>query len=678
MALDHTIILGRFLGAAGNGSYMKVQQGASVLVPVSQQYNSNPGLSASYDYAKLGFTFDGRLYLPCGSRGSNGQYGWVSYHQELDEFFQSTSREVVNRMIPFFDKLLFWDWQYQGYGTSPWHHTYETSNLNAYARDYAIGADTVHILYPNSTVYHWQYPFNASPTSHALPGTGGDYLRICELDDDIYFLSVQNGAAGTLQLVKLVLGVPTLVGAGTTVTIWGIIKPTSVALFKFNGKLFCAICETSGSGQNVRLFEIDTTTGVFTERNSWLPAAWQAASADSFQRIFEIRDDISNTEQVFLCRCGGTATTGWEIYEFAEGPFSLVHAGTDIIHPYCGVIYDPDTRAAQFKSAADSVPSSYITAEIETYDLANNAVSDIDPRYRNAGAEPPPYSVCTEKAGVGSEGVTGLSTIPAGITTLVDTSDDFGDASIDEDLWEIVNPSLYYLNRDYGFAMEYRTVPNTGKPAIVESGGAIQFGDGTAPGASPIGVGLKSKWWMEDAFSIRFTLSNLAQLRDAAGTQYAVIALVKVNTEQFYGFIVWRNGGVNYVRSFYCAIDSNPVQGGDAVYNPVDGDVIEVSRDGADNWSIIVDPDTTAEDITPAGVSYDGPANIVIGGYTNAAIDFATGTPGPGFSDIAVSGAGFLGRYEGGVKHTFAWDHITDLGAGVTTDVQLFVDVQRT
>jgi hypothetical protein len=669
MALDHTMILGRYRSGVGSGSILKVQQGGSALVNLSQQYQSGIQM---YNYVKSAFTANGRVYFPVGSRQVT-QNGWWSYHQEKDEFFRCMYRPVDQRIIPFFDRVAFIDSSNQGYGNSPYDPVYKTSAVAMDANDHCIAEDRIHILYGSGGgTYNWQYPFNAGWVWHPNVAGGTNIWRLCELDDEVYSLYAVSG--GTLRLYKLSFGSWVQVGGdhADTFTFFG--YNTQFAFFKFNGKLFIALHQHS-TNQRVKLWEIDKTTGVFTNRDSWLPAVWQLPNTSTnYGRIFEVRDDISNTEQVFLVRCDGIYTSGWEVYEFAEGPFSLVHSDVDVIYPYCGVIYDPDAKGADYRSAVDTIPSSYVNAQIEVFDIANNGTADIDPRYRLNGAEPPPYTQCTEKSGVGSEGVTSLSTKPAGITTLAHLSDDFADDIVDPDLWEQVMLGFANFNQDYGFGYN----PVVPEFTVVETGGAIGFGPPTPPSISTqTGIGVKSKWWVQDAFSMRFTLANLANIRSYSSRRYCLVVVVRQDVEQLYGFIVWNNAGTFNIENFYGAIDTSPVASG-VLATVLEGEVIEIARDGSDVWSITVDPDGTPTDITPVGANYSGPVNMTMGGYTTSSSSMSGATPDPGFSNLLVAGAGSLGRYEGGQQHLFAWDHISDIGAGVTAKAEMFVDVQRT
>jgi hypothetical protein len=106
-------------------------------------------------------------------------------------------------------------------------------------------------------------------------------------------------------------------------------------------------------------------------------------------------------------------------------------------------------------------------------------------------------------------------------------------------------------------------------------------------------------------------------------------------------------------------------------------------RDGSDVWALTHDPGGADNDITPAGgANYSDQVEIVIGALSSTTSTWvATGTAvgsEPGISDVSVSGAGSPGLYQGGVKHTFDWDHATDLGAGQTGSAELYVDTQRT
>ena len=183
MSLDHTIILGRQRTSVGNGSFLKVTQGASVLVPVSQQYTNSTAIVSSRQVSKPMFTWNGNVFIPNGGRTSNN--GWMGYHHGLDEFYLSAPYHPRMRLIPFYDRVLFWYTGIQGYGSSPWIAEYRTGTVSTYVDDYAIANDYCYLMAADGKLYTWQYPFNGSPTNQTMPTPGGTNYRLCELDNEI-------------------------------------------------------------------------------------------------------------------------------------------------------------------------------------------------------------------------------------------------------------------------------------------------------------------------------------------------------------------------------------------------------------------------------------------------------------------------------------------------------------
>lgn len=161
-----------------------------------------------------------------------------------------------------------------------------------------------------------------------------------------------------------------------------------------------------------------------------------------------------------------------------------------------------------------------------------------------------------------------------------------------------------------------------------------------------------------------------------------MLVLFRTATNRGFGFCVWNfTGDVPKVRGIYMLPNNDCVASAD--FTCADGDVIRIVRDGGNVWTLTHDPSGAANDLTPVGaVAYAEEVEVVIGARTNTAtiwVDLGIADADcPGISDIAFSGAGSVGRYQGGVKHTFDWDHITDLGAGIVGTAQLFVDTQRT
>jgi hypothetical protein len=312
---------------------------------------------------------------------------------------------------------------------------------------------------------------------------------------------------------------------------------------------------------------------------------------------------------------------------------------------------------------------------VRTYDLRNGGSVDIDPRYRTGGSEPPPYTVMTELTGSGSEGKTGLSSVPTGVTTLADLSDNFDGTDIDEDLWEIVNVAGEQL-RHWGLfqdhiGFEVITYDVTGSAVIPWADLTARFGDG--------GQACKSKWFIKDEFQIDITLKNLVNLKNHTTLYYHLDIMLNVTTNWGFGVEIDKNsvGSTARIRGMYMAPNTDKVYSGYATGLVSDGTVIRFTRNSSDVWTITLDPGGTPEDITPTGtnISEDVLLWLCLLCGTSAASPILA-TPGPGFDSVVVSGSGSIGRFDSGVDHTFHWDHVTDLGANVVATPELFVDAE--
>lgn len=687
MSLSHSIYVGKKQVALGQGYLYKIQQGGHAAVAIRPQT-----FTAWWrDDIKQAFVWDGNVYIPHGCKiGSNN--GWLSYNPELGEFVHSLQFTIsTQRLIPFGDRIVFWRSASIGWGYSPKAMVDQVSTLARSAHDYCIVGDTIYALSVYLThryVLAYQYPFTSPPvyvTGYAP--TDSDARRIEELNDDVYCLSVSS--AGALALYKLTLGVWGIVGSGGTVGHTVIATYFSqFGFWKYNSKLFCAVMGTAGT-QLVTIYEINPSTGTFTDRSAWMPPEWKvAAGADTIIAWFEIQDYIGNSEQMFLMRAGGLNTGYWELYEFLEGTFIPIdNAGSgggasEIIMPYSGVVYDETAKGAHIKSAVDSSPSNYLTTEIAVFDLDANSTANIDPRYRENGEEPPPYNVCTEKAGVGSEGKTALSSIPSGITALADLSDDFADASLDTDLWEAVEFGIYQLKRDYGSLGQTTNADNYIED-VVEETGAIRFKTTAVLAGASEGVAIKSRHSIRDAFQIDFTIANPENLRSGDPMNNTLLVLVKISSNEGYGFVMWHDNSPDQinVQGIYMDLDTDWQVTADLA-QVIDGDVIRIARDGSDVWTVTHDPGGSPTDLLTGIIGQldlSQPVQIWAGAYAKvgyAAAWYDGSGDAPGYSDIAVSGAGSVGKYDGGKKHDFMWNHVADLGADKTTVAQLYVDTE--
>jgi hypothetical protein len=663
------------------GLALKIQQGGHATVQTHQQVDqntSNPG--QTYGPHKS-FVWNGNVYMPMGNQPGGGANGWWKYNPILDKMVWSLYSPMQITMIPLFDRIGFAyvsDW---GWGMGPEDRRAQTSTSSQTLNDYAtFGTDVVGTYVAGNQMVRWSYPFTGVP-SFGPARPDGTMSRVCELGGEFYLVWIDD-IAGSLKLYKFEAGALNLVGTPSLHASLSQYDPTAAqeqALFKFNNKLFLIVASQFVSIQKYRLFELDVSDGSSVERNSYLPAAWTANSPAAQEQIMEVRDSISPNEQVFLIGYQFSAAN-WECYEFQEGSFVLVDTGTEALLPGGGaVVFDPTARGAQFKSAVDSTPSSFVRSEIECYDLNANGLVDIDPRYRWVGAESPPYLQCTGKAP--NDTVTNLATAPTQ-SALSDLDDDFGDGTLDEELWERVTTALKLstINRDYGHGYLGGLVMGT---VATEVSGAVRFGRASETVEAYQGVGVRSKSRIDGAFQADFVIADPENLT-APSTSPARFMFVYVRTavNEGYGVMIWNHntGPQVYVRGLWLRADNDWVVSAD--FTAADGDVLRFVRNGSNVWTITHDPAGAANDLTPAGgTNYSDEVEIVMGAAGNSTSTWVEGGTAvgsePGFSDVAISGAGSPGTYQGGVKHIFDWDHATDLGAGVTGSAELYVDTQR-
>lgn len=678
--------MNKYQSVLGPGGLYRVQQGGHVCKAPRQQVHT----ANNRDTTKQLVTYDGSVYIPIGGR-QGSTYGWQSYDHELAEFTSSLGYYTpLGKIIPFGDRVVFWIGGRIGWGYTPRALEDHVSTLARSPNDHCIVGDTIYVLtfyFSHRYVYAYQYPFTTAPVGVAgYAPTDNNARRIAELNGELYCFSAT--AAGVLGLYKLTLGVWGLVGAGGAVghNIYTA-NFNQFGFWKYNGKLFCATMGTVGNAL-VDIFEINPTTGVFTNRAAWLPAEWVVnASGDTYAGIFEVPDYIGNNEQMFLVRAGGPAAGHWEMYEFSEGVFAVVDTAAsgggvaEIIHPYAGVVYDESTKGAAIRATTDSVPSNYLSTTIEVFDIESGGAVDVDPRYREDGEETPPYNVCTEKAGVGSSGKTALVSKSAAITVLADLSDNFNDGVLDTDLWEAVDYGIYDLTYDYG-ARSYYSQDELVKD-VVEESGAVRFKSSAALISAHEGVAIKSRYAIRDVFQIDFTIADPENLRMGATLDTMLLTLVKINANEGYGFLLWHDNVPDQInaRGIYMDLDTNWQITADLV-QVVDGDVIRIARDAADAWTVIHDPAGGATTLLTGIV---GQLDLAQPVHIWAGVFAKSGAGGawydgvgdaPGYDAITVSGAGSLGRYDGGQRHDFMWDHVADLGADKTITAQLYVDTE--
>lgn len=677
MALARTIFMGIYRSVLGPGNALRVVQGGSSAIALSEYHL----MSSESNYVKQAFAFNGQVYIPMGSAES-GSNGWQSYSPELNKMFLNNSMIKGHRIIPFGDRVGYFNSNAAGWGEVPERWAVNAGGVaSRVCYDYAIVENYICMI-SSTQVYVWSYPFEGGTSLQTLA-----LSRVCELDGVIYGIKLNDNS--TSYLYKLFGANMLQVGSGFTFPadndrIAG--APPTVLLFGFNSKLYVAFATQTGATWRVRCHEVNTSTGALgTDQGANLPAAWKVGHADSTQDIFEIRDDAGATEQVFIVRAGGTAIGGWEMYEFVEGgAWTLVHSGAEAISPPCGVIFDEgSTKGADIKGSVINQAGNYAMLEIGVSERIANAVADIDPRYRDligAPTQDPPYSVMTEKGAVGSEGKTNLTSKPAGITVLSDLDDSFADNIIDTELWRIVNPCYYPTTfRDIGFG--YSLSPTVAGYTIEETGGALRPGDMYDTYISYNGIGVKGKWFISGDFTIDITVVNTDNLRLDTTRRYWIGAVLKTVTNRGYGFRVFNLSGTIKARGVFYEPEGaiptgTPTESADSAAVAAT-EVFRITR-AAGVWVITRDPGgltTGPEVITPAGgVNYTEDVYLVLYGCTTGTLIWPSASPAPGFSQVSHTGAGSLGRYDDFQKHDFAWDFGTDIGTGAILSAEPYVD----
>lgn len=680
MSLDHTMILGVGRTTVGNTTVLKVTQGGHTPVAMRQQVQLN--INNLTGFARQMFVWNGNVYFPTGCVTANNN-GWACFNPELGEFETHGYKLITAKMFPLFDRIGYMTPNEQGWGYSPEDKQGHSGDVNTYANDWAAIGDDIYMLnIAFARIDTWAYPFTSAPSGG--PGLTAAVRRLAELGGEIYAVFVNSGG-GTLDLYKLVAGTLVLQGTPTShsnLTYYDNTITCSQVLFKFNNKLFYAVNSNTAAQPKMRLFEMNLATGGSTERSGWLPNEWGVdPTVYTNDRLFEVIDNIG-TEKVFLVRCRNAAAN-WECYEFQEGAFISVDSGSEIIAPFAGVIWDPSCKAAQIKTAVDTVPSSSVEMGIDCFDLQGQGTADIDPRYRFNNAEPPPHPVCTGKAPYNVK--TGLATVPSGISALADLSDDFSAGSVDEDLWQLYSMSFQAWNIPYDWGSDYQD--QIVGHRVRQIGGALRFGKAGDSASAFNGMGVKSKWSMNGAFQVDFTLKDPENIGDPNATfnqtVKSIVGLIRLSPNEGFGFIVWRSstGPQVKIRGMYMQIDAQITFSAD--FNAADGDVVRIERSGGNVWVVTKDPDgvgSGTQIITPGGGSnYSEAVYIVMGGHPGSTNNtwVETGTPDgdePGFSDIDISGAGSLGLYYGGKRQRFDWDHITDLTPPKTGRAELLID----
>lgn len=678
MALIGSIMMGVYKTPVGAGGVLKVIQGGNSTIST---YENKWDTYSPYS-VKAGFVWDGNMYLPSGSWRANTT-GYLSYNPSLVAMEFQTNNYCTARYIPVGKYLAGCDGTNWYRYTSPQRADTQYWAVGAIPTpyDYVVNGNMVHMTTGAASSYVMQYPFTTSGV--AIPGVVD---RLCTYNGEVYGFDVVVGP-GSCRLKKYVSGTWQNVGAGWTPTQGAHIQynyPTQTCFFSYNGMLWVIFCYNNAAGapvatQWVRAYSIDPTTGVATEDTINVPAAWLAAPVNTYSMLFEVIDDSQATRQVFIVRCGDFNAGLWEMYEFSDiAPWLLVSSGVDIINPLCGIVWGDASKGSLIESVIDSVPSEYVTAVIRTSDLPANGLVDIDPRYNDlVSPSQAPYLACTERLGGSSEGKVNLSSAPAGIAALGDLSDDFADGVIDPDLWEVCQPAYNEAVNGYDYGLGAFSA-GTAWYNILETSSRIAFG-GTVPlppsFLANTGIGIVSKWNMTGDFQVDVMIAGIANIATSATRAYRIFLKIFESANHCFGIQISNNAGTYSATGFTFVKNTLSAAGNiSADFATLEGNVIRISRT-AGVWAMVHDPAGAADDLMPAivPVSTD-PVRILLGACCRVGANWTTATPGPGFSDIVVSGAGALGLYVGSVTHIFEWDHETDLGAGYNGTAQMYVD----
>jgi len=445
------------------------------------------------------------------------------------------------------------------------------------------------------------------------------------------------------------------------------------SFFSLGGKLWLIV---GYNGNDVatwcyRCFEIALSGDSATENTSVIPAGLKVAPGVGIhRRVWEAIDDAGSARQVFIGVYNASPGT-LDVYEF-DSEISAWSLVANVGSPVNGtpIFWDTSTTSCTIRSAADSSPSSYASVVHTVSERTANGSVDVDIRYKDTldTSGDPPWSACTNKTGQG-EGKTSLSSKPAGITLSTHLSDDFADGVLNTNLWERCNEHIAWTATGHGIA-----TPQWQN--ISEEGGMLRLG-GDSPAPTLIataGIGVRSKWLLGGDFQVDAEV-ELTNLRAGTIGLYALVFMAKVGYSQAYGVRIWINsvGSVNSCEGFTIAPNGIPsVSATSTAF--ANGVTFRIGR-AAGTWSLRLDPAGANTDLLPAAKpTYNEDAQLYLvlrsaSGSTNP----ATGTPGPGWRGFTVN-SGTLGRYQGTMDHTFAWDHITDVGAAVSKSYVLFGD----
>jgi hypothetical protein len=342
----------------------------------------------------------------------------------------------------------------------------------------------------------------------------------------------------------------------------------------------------------------------------------------------------------------------------ASGPHTLYSPG--------GVIWDTDAGTVEIVAATQKA-GGYVEIQHRCSHPDNKNV-DVGLRYQLQDGTDDDGTDCSPYTGdPAHEGDTNLSTKPTAPVNLAALSDDFSGA-FDETKYMKCNAGFNFVSGAYGWygTGGYAGVGSrvNGNPyPIVQTAGGVYFGTSSMNTEIGSGAALMMRWMMTGDFTVDLTLDQLTRLVADASQSYFLYAVVMSAANEGFGWVVRSTTGVSYKGvGLYFRVNNDCVIATGAT-TLVTGDVMRLSR-SAGAMSIISQYGGANENITPATPpTLTDPMCLYFGAGSRSTSTWSNAYPGPGFSNLAISGTGGIGRYKGGVIHKFMWDALNDLGS---------------
>jgi len=642
------------------GYILKVLQNSVSSDQIEEEWSGN---TATIDAFRNYPVHDGKtIYWLSGFRDFTNN-GLVSYNGHSNKWEMCAGAQVSSAQIQMIQDRLVNVGSLYVYSGTP-RKVENVFNMGSWGSPYdsAVLNGTVFVTDNADSILRWTYPFNTAPS--IVTSTGMKISVLCPYKNEMYGLEL----AATSYLRKWNGASFDRVGSGQAIVDSADLNatPASACLFEHGGNLyvFFSYNTSVSSIWRHRCYQIDATTGAFTQMDSLVPASWKTQPTSTYHGIFEVHDDLGSSRQTFLISNEGRYG-GWELNEFNPSDTPGYAIGSQRVYRG-GIVWDVDTGNDVVDSLSDQSDVVDVTHRVS--DIKANAAQNVTIRYKRVGntsfTQPP--ADATEYPS-GSEGKTSLSSKPSH-TSLSDMDDDFSDESLDDDLWEAVTPFFYNSTEDFGY---FSGATGALQMTLEEAGGRLIFGDGStdACGISGLGIGVRSRWSVSGDFQADFTLKGLAGLTGNNTKYYRLCLMAKLQNNVGVGVFIYRNTGLTaYAYPFYLNQNGVLTAGTDSTNNPADDKVVRIAR-ASGVWSTIINyGDAAQEDISASGltlpVTYTGPAFVQAWAFA-AYSAYWTAGDGPGISDFAIGGSGSLNRWDGGYSHLFKHDIGTDIGIGV-------------